>query len=143
MAQQLYIDMDNTILPFNMERWQQHKYPKIGKDRPWISTLPKDSVVVSRCRDQDEANLKRKWLQHYFPNIGRILTPISKERHVNPKDNFLISDWHEELFRWKQAGGIPIQLSNGTNHKHFKMFVHWYEDEEGVHLLDENNNPLI
>lgn len=138
-----FIDLDNTILPFNEERWQKKAYPLPELDKPWVSSLPSDAIIISKYKSWKEKRMKKKWLRHYFPRNMYILTRISKEKVVPVTNNFLISDWHKELFSWQNAGGIPIQLSNGTNHKHFEKFLHWYEDEEDVHLLDEDNYPLI
>lgn len=139
----MYIDMDNTLLRFDKERWQQKLYPSIRKDKPWVSFLPSDAIILSRYSSEEEKRNKEKWLDHYFPNIGRILTPISKHLTVSAHHHFLLDDYHTNLLNWRKSGGIAIQYDNGTNHKHSKWFVHWYEDEEGIYLLDENNNPLM
>ena len=138
-----FVDMDNTLLPFYEERWQKKAYPSIELDKPWVSSLPSDAIILSKYKTWKEKRMKKKWLRHYFPRNMQILTRISKAKTVPPRRNFLLDDYNNNLLEWRKAGGISIKYDSGTNSRNKEYyFVHWEEDEDGISLVDSEQGPI-
>ena len=138
-----FVDMDNTLLPFVEERWQKKAYPLLEIDKPWVSSLPSDAIVLSKYSSWKEKRMKKKWLRHYFPRNMFILTRISKAKTVPPRYNFLLDDYNNNLLEWRKAGGISIKYDSGTNFRNKEYhFVHWEEDEDGISLVDDEQGPI-
>lgn len=115
----VYIDMDGVLTKYSYDDYKDNlwlKHPEVlTNKRPIVKYLPPDWIILTRYSTEKERELKREWIQHYFPNNGFILSPIEKHHMVSPQNAILLDDYNKNLEDWKNAGGISIKILNDIN----------------------------
>lgn len=122
----VYIDLDGVLTDYSYDDYKDNlwlEHPEVlTNKRPKTKFLPPEWIILSRYSTEKERELKKAWVQKYFPDNGLLLTPIAKHLFVDPKGSFLLDDYNKNLEDWKKAGGIPVKILNGINSFRFDMF---------------------
>ena len=84
-----------------------------------LTALPKAVFPLKNFKFKQAEDAKRVWLKSNFPNISsdKIIVCYAKEKHFQVLKNqenlcVLIDDSWRNILRWKNAGGLAIEVNN-------------------------------
>lgn len=139
----LFFDKDGTLDEYNRSDYEDSlwlRHPEVLYKEPVIKSIPKEAIILSKVSTPEEVEIKTNWVEEFFPNNLLLTTYGPKDLAVDPRGNILISDYPEELRRWKEAGGIPIKILNGVNSPDPSMYCVPQTDK--VELVQQDDNSF-
>ena len=114
----IYIDLDGTLTSYNYADYENNLWkvhPEVLCKEPVIKSIPNDWIILTKTTTLKEAELKKEWAHHYFPDNKIICLTPYEDKSAYAKGNILLDDYKVNLKAWKEAGGYALKVHNNVN----------------------------